>query len=176
MVKIYFLKPKTEYKKSDLSPIAYKFLNEFAKLELGLNSDVILEINKAKKPYFVEYENLKFNISHCENLITIAISDTEIGIDAEMIRNINFNIINRFSGEEKAYIEEDPQKRFFEIWTKKEAFAKYKGDGIKKGFSSFNILNPVISGLLKTFYFDEYIVSVCSEQNINENDFIFLEI
>ena len=57
----------------------------------------------------------------------------------------------------------DSEKRFFEVWTKKEAFLKYKGTGITAGLDSVNVFDCYPN--IKTFYFEDYIISVCSEKD-----------
>ena len=94
MVKIYLKKLDFEISKSEISPFAYQLLKELTLKELNAKSNISLEIDKSKKPYFENLNEIKFNISHTDNLIAIAISDKEIGIDAEKQRPINLNIKN----------------------------------------------------------------------------------
>lgn len=105
------------------------------------------------KPY-AENLNIHFNISHSDDVVICAVSDEPVGVDIEKIREIDLKVAHRvFNSKECDYVFEDKDKtyeRFFEIWTRREAYAKLSGDGISK--ISDNIpddiveLNPVISG------------------------------
>lgn len=86
------------------------------------------------KPKLKTPENIHFNVSYSRNLILIALSECEIGLDVEWINeDFDFREIlpDYFSEADTAYIlEEDCYSRFFECWTKKEALAKATGLGI----------------------------------------------
>lgn len=97
------------------------------------------------KPYIPDCP-VHFNFSHCENMLALAFSDEEIGIDIERIRPISLTILKRFfSEEEQKYVlghepyessftkSEDKEilERFYRIFTLKEAICKKSGIGIK---------------------------------------------
>ena len=107
----------------------------------------ILEISEDEngKPYIPDCP-VHFNFSHCENMLALAFSDEEIGIDIERIRPISLTILKRFfSEEEQKYVlghepdessftkSEDKEilERFYRIFTLKEAICKKSGIGIK---------------------------------------------
>lgn len=114
------------------------------------------------KPY-VENVNVHFSIAHSYNLVLCAVSDTPVGIDAEKIRQVNTDIAKKyFAQKEREYVLENKNKdtiRFFEIWTKKEAYVKMLGTGISD-FLTFDSLNKKIS----TKKYGEYMISVTSEK------------
>lgn len=85
------------------------------------------------------------SISHSEDVAFCAVSENAIGVDVEKMRKISHSLINRVCvDEEKAYVKADCDinadtktignpdviKRFFEIWTAKEAYFKMRGSGI----------------------------------------------
>lgn len=105
---------------------------------------IILTDNNGK-PYIPDCP-AHFNISHCENMLVLAFSDKEIGIDIERIRPISLNILKRFySVEEQKYVlghiptkddfqmceNEEILERFYRVFTLKEAICKKSGIGIK---------------------------------------------
>lgn len=131
------------------------------------NKEIVLEYNDYGKPFLRNYNNFYFNVSHTENAIVIAISDKCIGIDIEKIRTINLSIAKRFYADfEKKYLfqsQENIYERFFEIWTKKEAYIKYIGKGLSIPLDSFDIFNTTISKQICFLKKSDYIISICSD-------------
>ena len=90
------------------------------------------------KPYLVDHADIFFNISHCRQAIVTAVSNHEVGIDAEGKRRYSEGILERaFNTQEQQMIREadeslttDSEKVFARIWTRKEAFFKWTGTGI----------------------------------------------
>ncbi len=81
------------------------------------------------KPY-AKGLGVHFSISHSGDMAVCAVSDKEIGIDIEKIREINPRTAEKFACEtEKEYINSH-KNGFFEIWTLKEAFFKCIGTGL----------------------------------------------
>ncbi len=119
------------------------------------------------KPYLKEIENFCFNISHSGEISVLALSDSEVGVDAEKIKKADLRIAKRcFLQNEAEYIlREDSDNRFFEIWTRKEAYLKYKGTGISGGLQSVDTFN--CSPDIKTFFIDGYVISVCGDGEVN---------
>lgn len=113
------------------------------------------------KPYLVG-ESICFNVSHSENMVAVAVSDRNIGVDLEKTRNINPKLIDRyFTKCEKEYISVDLpdwQTRFFEVWTKKEAFLKRSGVGLRV---KLNELETECCHNVKTYNLDDVVLSVC---------------
>lgn len=107
---------------------------------------VVLEYNFNKKPYLPLEPLLNFNVSHSNDFATIAISQNELGVDIEYFSDtFNFNdIINTvFTENEIQNIEksENKTKRFYELWTRKEAFVKAISKGIDDDFKNIPSLN-----------------------------------
>ena len=147
------------------------------------------------KPYFKNYPDFKFNISHSATIAICAVSDTEIGCDIELIRDINLNIARKVLSkeEQRAFENEDrfdlekssdskpfdrKLKLFYTIWTAKESMAKALGRGLGIDFSSFSVLDTgydIVKNkdklLLKQVYIkDGYAAAVCIKQDKNNND------
>ena len=82
---------------------------------------------------------LHFNVSHCDDVAVYAFSSgREIGIDIESVRAIPDadEIAKRFFSrrEYETYLALDPLDKplgFFNCWTRKEAFIKALGDGLR---------------------------------------------
>ena len=83
---------------------------------------------------------LFFNLSHAKDVIVLAVSrDFDLGVDVEDgNRRVDLAIADRFfSPREQAQLKALPRdiqsKKFLELWTLKEAYAKAVGEGISDG-------------------------------------------
>lgn len=75
------------------------------------------------------HDRLQFNLSHTERLAVLAISSKPVGCDAEKIRQVPSIVLSRFSESERIWAEEN-EGGFFRIWTCKESYLKYTGEGL----------------------------------------------
>ena len=85
------------------------------------------------KPYLRDYPDVHFNISHSGIYVACAVADRPIGIDVQMISEYRPNVADRVcSKAELAKIEasDNPDAEFTKLWTRKEAYAKWTGEGI----------------------------------------------
>lgn len=106
--------------------------------ETGLDLDgVSLEICRTGKgkPYFRELQ-IEFSVSHTDDLWVCLISDgtAPVGVDIQAVKETRQERIAEryFTDDEKRYLNTDAENAFFDIWTRKEAYAKYTGNGITK--------------------------------------------
>lgn len=99
----------------------------------------------------IDYNYLKFNLSHSHGLALYAVSlGREIGIDIERVRtNLSFEKIAKrfFSPLEFQMLSAlSPSERiegFFNCWTRKEAYIKAIGEGLSIPLDQFDVtLNP----------------------------------
>ena len=104
-------------------------------------------LGKNNKPGLVG-NPVHFNVTHTKNAFAIAISrDVYVGIDLENTdRNVNIqSIVNYyFSSKERDFIlspksESARRKRFFLLWTRKEALLKAFGTGIIEELSEVEV-------------------------------------
>ncbi len=132
---------------------------------LGIkNSEIVFENNDFGKPYIVGQSDFHFNISHTHSAILVGISTESIGVDIERITKSEINIAKRFFTEDEYnYIvksEYEKDIRFYEVWTKKEAYVKYIGKGLNIKLSSFSSLSCNFSKHIKTLSYENYIISI----------------
>lgn len=143
-----------------------------------------LSVNPAKiqfrktnnhKPFIsYPFTNIKFNITHSENKILIAISIAEIGVDIELIKPFfEFKeVINSyFSKKERSIIVNsiNPSEIFYKLWTRKEAVLKASGIGISDYLNEIEVSES--ENLSAYFNYDlsvdsfkinnEFIASIC---------------
>lgn len=115
------------------------------------------------KPY-IEGIPLHFNVSHSFDTVLCAIHTTPIGVDIQKVLPIREKVIKRIcTPAEIAYIGDDPI-RFMQVWTRKEAYAKFTGKGLSFGLS--NVPVAFENGLLPQ-------VMGCSVLTQAEGDFVF---
>ncbi|MFY8033262.1 MAG: 4'-phosphopantetheinyl transferase family protein, partial [Flexibacteraceae bacterium] len=140
-----------------------------------------LSVTETNKPYLPNTE-VQFNLAHSGEVVVLSVSNKPIGIDIEHIKPIKdmadvmqvcfneqeINSINSSS---------NPQFRFYEFWTRKEAILKATGEGIATNLLALNVLEGTQtyktdlwdsdSMHLNTFnYKSEYLFSTATVQNI----------
>lgn len=93
-------------------------------------SDIEIIRGQNGKPY-IKNSDIKYSVSHKKNYMVAVFSYDEIGIDIEILTDKDYSgIVDRyFFEDERKYIlssisKLEQNKRFFEIWTKKEAYIK----------------------------------------------------
>lgn len=107
---------------------------------------IIFKMNEFGKPYFPDNPDVHFNISHAGKRVACAICDNSIGIDIEDIKPIDLSIAKRFfTDNEFEYIRVGENidlkyRRFYSIWTQKEAYTKRQGMGLYIPLKSFDVL------------------------------------
>lgn len=137
-------------------------------IETGITADtIVLSTSRCGKP-FVDGIDIEFNISHSGNMVVCAVDYIPIGIDIEIIRPIDLNIAKLiFTEKELLFLfdgtidnqffkytdDADLLKRFFTIWTKKEAALKRTGVGISMNSAE-------VECKCSNFFFDDYVVAI----------------
>ncbi len=108
-------------------------------LKENYSLEAFIECDKNGKPY-IENSELYISISHSFDMVFAAVSEKPIGVDIERIKDINFSVAKKFANDEELeYIGSD-LKRFYEIWTAKEAYYKMTG-GSAVNFKSFSVFS-----------------------------------
>ncbi|MDR1815547.1 MAG: 4'-phosphopantetheinyl transferase superfamily protein [Clostridiales Family XIII bacterium] len=139
------------------------------------------------KPYFADeaLAGVYFSISDTTGCRAVCFSDREVGVDCENVpararmgeEGIEKIARRWFSEEEQAFVAGDAHggapavpdsegmsaaERFFWVWTRKEAYVKWTGDGIFSGMRAFSTLGDerIVSGLFE----EEIRWAICSEK------------
>ncbi len=120
------------------------------------------------KPYFAD-GRLHFSISHTKHYVFCALSERNIGIDAEeKDRNIHLSLADKIlSPSEKARFDaaEDPQAALLKLWVLKEAAGKLTGDGIN-GYPNHTDFSPDDPAVLEI---SGCYVAIAQEERSNNN-------
>ncbi len=141
------------------------------------------------KPYFKEYPDIHFNISHCDGMVVCALSDSPVGIDVENIGEVKDHILPKVltPGEQEFLFQyrQDTEKYkelFYRFWTLKESRIKQNGCGFTMPLTDISFIlsaeehETKIECSDKTVFFaqkmieDKYILSVCSAHPYSPED------
>lgn len=96
------------------------------------------------KPYFPDLPWLHFSVSHSGEYWACAMASTEVGLDLQMhTRGRKEQISARFFHPwENEYLRSCGYEGFFDIWSAKESYVKYTGQGIDENFAAFSAALP----------------------------------
>ena len=109
--------------------------------EYGLSDNDVRKLNVAYKehgkPYLPDYPSICYNISHSEDLVVLATSDEEIGVDVlyrsrKVVDNLASRILFPGNNIEAAM-------PLVEVFSIKEAYVKLTGCGIGFGFDKIRL-------------------------------------
>lgn len=146
---------------------------------------------KGHKPGLISHPETCFNLSHTADWILLAISRFEVGVDLEFIQS-EFRyrevVEAHFTEAERNYLNLDGlDRRFYEIWTRKEAFLKATGQGLgdhlnlSPALAGHHELSPQLDGSdlhwqLMAFNLDEdYVAAVAGVEGIESPCFMDYE-
>ncbi len=96
---------------------------------------------------FLENIPVCFNISHSGQMVIVSVSSSEVGCDVERVRADALAIARRFFTEEEyGYLkglatQKECDLEFTRLWTMKESVVKCCGDGIRRSFNDFALLD-----------------------------------
>lgn len=115
---------------NDQSPAARALLLKVLERDYHIVDPEILTTGKGK-PYIAGVPC--FSISHSRGFIGVAVGDSELGLDLEVVRNYHEKLPKRiFSpGEYQWFLDRRETKAdFFTLWTLKESYYKFLGTGL----------------------------------------------
>ena len=124
------------------------------------------------RPYFVEH-TCNFSITHTQNHVFCALTDGEdssvrIGMDAEDLDRPDLSNLDEMAArwfsqnEQKIFFASPSKETFLRIWTRKEAYAKHTGEGLR-ALSKIDTVVLENEGYIRFFDYreDTILVSVC---------------
>ena len=116
-----------------------------------LPSKVEIVRTEGEKPRF-DTDKAYFNLSHSGGVMLCGISHSEIGVDIEKIREIDYKKFD--------FIDAQDVEDFFEKWTERESYLKFTGEGL----SGFRKEIPDDAHFEHFPVWDEYHACVCAEE------------
>lgn len=113
----------------------YDLLSYALEKEYGICELPKIEKGRYGKPYFPEYPQIHFNISHCDGMAACVTAEHEVGIDVEGRRRIRQALVNKVLTEnERIELQkcgtDEFEMGFLRYWTLKESFIKAIGRGL----------------------------------------------
>ena len=102
------------------------------------------------KPYFKD-GGLAFSLSHSGDFVCLAVSEYSVGCDIQKYVRVHVDIAGRFFHEEEKQVLEETMESheyeqiFFDLWSLKESYIKYTGQGMSQGLDTFSMV-PALSG------------------------------
>lgn len=147
----------------------------------GFNNKLLeFSTNDYGKPYLSFIPNIHFNLSHTGYYVALAVDVKPVGIDIEVIQPIDLKIAERFfSADEADYVLCSSHNlavlHFYEIWTKKESYCKWRGDGLLNPLSSFSVLSSSEFEAIyyhQVFHNKDVIAHVCTAREFPPNVYI----
>lgn len=147
--------------------------NAFLKrvLQLIYNLDKLPTISHTAlgKPFFPDKPELQFSLSHSQDRIVCALDSHPVGVDIEIVRPRQNNLPYYALTEEEyaSYLTLGGDwSAFYTLWTRKEAWSKYTGEGLGK---SFRKTPPRESLHFTTYKGSDWIATVCGEGTAPEH-------
>ena len=140
--------------------------------------DAEIERGETGKP-FLRGTPYFFSVTHSDRMYFIAVSDINVGIDAEpMDRKVDYEkILLRFPPEERAEIRN--REDFLRHWTARESAVKWTGGTLKDAFFHFSFVGGKLFFrdlelplLLSHYEREGHILALCREKSSAPPEFI----
>lgn len=181
---------KIKKEEDRLRSLAAGILLSYGLRENGIDLDACqLTTGTHGKPQVAGCEGLHFNLSHTGNYAVAVFSDAPVGIDIEHWRTLKQMLLDKcYTKDEQAWIQSQPDKEmaFVRLWTAKESYVKWSGEGItfslknieiKRGSSDIEVWRDGIRQPVKILEYDkipDYHISIC--RSVQETESVTPEI
>ena len=121
------------------------------------------------KPFFPQAPCFHFNVSHTTGLAAISLAGEPVGVDVEFLCSsaplkAMRRVMTPWEQEEILRLPEgETQARlFFEIWTRKEAYGKWTGEGLTAAMKTLEVTTPPLQEQIRTLFWQDWVCSVCA--------------
>lgn len=134
-------------------------------------NQLIIKCDGNGKPFIASDPQYNFNISHTKCFVLCSIVKSgRVGVDVEKIGSVHWEVVERcFNEEEKGYVlgldDKINNQRFFEVWTKKEAYIKFLGKGIDNSLNKIDTLSKTLSSNYISWLENSYLCTVYSSDS-----------
>lgn len=138
---------KMKQNKSRMQSLSAGLLLEYALREQGLSGKVLTFLKYADgKPYFKEFPDFCYNLSHSGSYAALAADKVPVGVDIEGLRRGHQKLAARFFAEEEVLSFHTPwsDEEFTRIWTRKESYIKATGYGMRMPLDAFSTIGEQV--------------------------------
>jgi len=100
----------------------------------GLSRTPLIARSERGKPWFPDFPDIHFNFSHSGSLTLCAVADRPVGADIEEVRPRHKGLPKYALNEEEYGLfcrEKGDWGVFYTLWTRKEAWCKQTGEGLR---------------------------------------------
>ena len=145
---------------------------------LGKSAEVSIGRSERGKPYFIgipaDMTQLHFSLSHSGLYGACAVHTGPLGLDIQEHRPCDKEAIARrfFHSTEYDFLVRYDFEPFFDIWTAKESYVKYTGEGLAGGLGAFSVVDEMgfvtdlgMVRLLRIGFQELYSMYLCAEDN-----------
>lgn len=125
--------------------LAYRLLEQGARLHWGLESLPQIQRSPHGKPFFPQYPQYHFNLSHSGALAVCALDRKPVGVDIQMVRTFRPALLDKVcSPEERRWLRRqgDSPEAFARLWSLKESRCKQSGLGLQSPISAIPVPLP----------------------------------
>lgn len=132
--------------------------------EYGITHELELCYEEHGKPLLRDYPSIHFNLSHCHSAVACVTGSSPVGIDVERRGRYREMLARHvLNSEELATVlgSDDPDGRFLEYWTRKEALLKQRGGGVSGDMR--DVLSDHAGVSLFTFAEKDFVCSIAEE-------------
>ena len=156
---------------------AYALLGYGLKKEYGFEEIPLMERNEYGKPFFFDFPQIHFNLSHCDEGVLCAVSKEEVGVDMERRLSYRAALAERICHERELAVlmnagETKRAALLTRLWTAKESYLKYTGQGLRAELKELcfdEFVQDEFQALdcyFKIWGGDAYRICICSPQPI----------
>lgn len=141
-------------------PLSRALRDRAAALSFGEGGFAYADTARGEKPRFSRPKGAFFNVTHTKNLFLCAVSDGEVGLDAQWIsetesareKRVAARVLTDAEQRELAALsEEEYSREFTRLWTRHEASAKLTGAGFSSLLAQESLTEAVYTDLSPLF-------------------------
>ena len=167
-----------------------ELITSSVKRYLESDETIIIKRKEKGKPFLASPNGVFVSVTHSGKYCIIAVSNQEIGVDLQIHERLRGETENDsaeryqklakrfFHPEEYEFVNLNVKENFFDVWSAKESYVKYTGEGIDDNFWTYSILPENVTRLQNSWtkkdvclqkldFEDGYSLCLCSENKTN---------
>ena len=141
---------------------AYLLLQRALREEYGMTTVPPFAYGPNGKPFFEDYPDIQFNLSHCREAVACVVARVPVGIDIESVGIYDDELVRRTMNEQEQQLiakSDNPQAAFTRLWTMKESVLKLTGEGMVDDLHS--VLSDAHHYSFHVIPHSRYICTIC---------------